>query len=334
MIDFGTDKVPNFSNDKSKDLLSARQIVDKIEQIKDRYKYDDASTYTLLVASLADAPKAWLEIREKSDPEWVKTWPHLKAKFTEEYVTEDEQNWNLSSTAKLKPGDDFDIHTLKVVSLFQNFYERIGTTRRPIIYQDFEQEEALTAVIKANMRAIVEDQQMSYYNSTMPTDIQAVLKDRKPRSFMKMVEIAKTFWNRKNMAVVNKPTICAMESTNQPEVDDEIEEIPVYDESGRICAFQRQRRNFRGNTRPQNQQKKWSASGNNNQKNNYSSGGGSNKPRCMFCNKIGHMQDVCFSRIKQNQPCKTKDGKIYWPKKNNAAAEDGESNANSVSVFQ
>ena len=35
---------------------------------------------------------------------------------------------------------------------------------------------------------------------------------------------------------------------------------------------------------------------------------------CRYCNKKGHRQDVCRKRISEKAPCKTRDGKTYYPR--------------------
>jgi hypothetical protein len=39
-----------------------------------------------------------------------------------------------------------------------------------------------------------------------------------------------------------------------------------------------------------------------------------NKPTCWFCGILGHRQDDCRKRIKENKPCVGPNGTTYWPK--------------------
>jgi hypothetical protein len=37
------------------------------------------------------------------------------------------------------------------------------------------------------------------------------------------------------------------------------------------------------------------------------------RPKCKYCKKEGHVQDKCYSRIRDNAPCTTRSGATYWP---------------------
>ena len=59
---------------------------------------------------------------------------------------------------------------------------------------------------------------------------------------------------------------------------------------------------------------------------------------CAYCKILNHSQEDCRKRIKDNKPCVTNSGKLYWPKVNstndNPNTVQQNSNPNAIeSVF-
>ena len=57
-------------------------------------------------------------------------------------------------------------------------------------------------------------------------------------------------------------------------------------------------------------------------------------PICVSCNKAGHFQSVCMSRIAANKPCVRPDGSEYWPESQNASAQDNQNFDYQNSLYQ
>jgi hypothetical protein len=79
-----------------------------------------------------------------------------------------------------------------------------------------------------------------------------------------------------------------------------------------VAAFQNKRNNrFQNQNRSQNQ-------GQPQRNNHYNAGSGNNRNRngkyCFYCKIQNHTQEECRKRIRENKPCKDKQGRAYWPK--------------------
>ena len=84
------------------------------------------------------------------------------------------------------------------------------------------------------------------------------------------------------------------------------------DEGDEVAAFQNRRNNrFQNRNRNQSQ-------GSGQRSNRYNSGNGNkrnlNGKYCFYCKIQNHTQEECRKRIKDNKPCKDKQGCAYWPK--------------------
>jgi hypothetical protein len=120
-----------------------------------------------------------------------------------------------------------------------------------------------------------------------------------------------------------------------------------------VAAFRQQQRpqnrafqssSNRGNNRSRGQNNKHYNNGNRQNYQNYNqssqpkSNNSGNGKFCAYCKILNHSQEECRKRIKDNKPCVTNSGKLYWPKVNstndNPNTVQQNSNPNAIeSVF-
>ena len=119
-----------------------------------------------------------------------------------------------------------------------------------------------------------------------------------------MYQVA-TDTQRESGLKASKP-VSAIQDDSQSEDEDE------EDTKDEVAAFQNKRKNrFQGQNRNLSQ-----GSGQRSNRNN--PGGGNNRNRngkyCFYCKIQNHTQEECRKRMKDNKPCRDKQGRAYWPK--------------------
>jgi len=99
--------------------------------------------------------------------------------------------------------------------------------------------------------------------------------------------------------------VSAIQDDSQCEDDKDKE-----DAKDEVAAFQNKRNNrFQGRNRNQ-------GSGQRNNRSNTGSGNNRNRngKYCFYCKIQNYTQEECRKRMKDNKPCKDKQGRAYWPK--------------------
>ncbi len=147
---------------------------------------------------------------------------------------------------------------------------------------------------------------MQLFRASLPGDLKKAVAqhDQTTITLDDMYQVA-TDTQRESGAKTSKP-VAAIQDDSQSEVEDDEE---VEDE---VAAFQnRQNNRFQNRSRNQPQ-------GSGQCSNRYNPGNGNNRSRngkyCFYCKIQNHTQEECRKRIKDNKPCKDKQGRAYWPK--------------------
>ncbi len=63
---------------------------------------------------------------------------------------------------------------------------------------------------------------------------------------------------------------------------------------------------------------------------NNSQGNSGNGKFCCYCKILNHSQEECRKRMRDNKPCVTNQGKLYWPKINSTAENNDPNNVGAV----
>jgi hypothetical protein len=147
---------------------------------------------------------------------------------------------------------------------------------------------------------------MQLFKASLPGDLRKVVAqhDLNTITLDEMYQVA-TDTQRESGPKTSR-LVSAIQDDSQSEAEDDEE---AEDE---VAAFQNKRNNrFPNRSRNQNQ-------GQSQCSNRYNSGAGNNRNRnrkyCFYCKIQNHTQEECRKRIKENKPCKDKQGRAYWPK--------------------
>jgi hypothetical protein len=60
------------------------------------------------------------------------------------------------------------------------------------------------------------------------------------------------------------------------------------------------------------------------------SGNSGNGKFCSYCKKLNHSEEECRKRMRDNKPCVTNEGKLYWLKINSSAENKDPNNVGAV----
>jgi hypothetical protein len=66
------------------------------------------------------------------------------------------------------------------------------------------------------------------------------------------------------------------------------------------------------------------------QNNSNPQGNSGNGKFCCYCKILNHLQEECRKRMRDNKPCVTNQGKLYWPKINSTAENNDPNNVGAV----
>ena len=147
---------------------------------------------------------------------------------------------------------------------------------------------------------------MQLFRASLPGDLRKAIAqhDQTTITLNDMYQVA-TDTQRESGLKASKPVSAIQDDSQSEDEDDEEAEDEV-------AAFQENRNNrFQG--RNQNQPQ-----GSGQRSNRYNPGSRNNRNRngkyCFYCKIQNHTQEECRKRIKDNKPCKDKQGQAYWPK--------------------
>jgi hypothetical protein len=146
---------------------------------------------------------------------------------------------------------------------------------------------------------------MQLFRASLPGDLRKAVAQHDPTTMTldDMYQVA-TDTQRESGLKASKP-VSAIQDDSQSE-DDEDEE----DAEDEVAAFQNKRNNrFQGRNCNQ---------GSGQRSNRSNTGSGNNRNQngkyCFYCKIQNHTQEECRKRMKDNKPCKDKQGRAYWPK--------------------
>jgi hypothetical protein len=147
---------------------------------------------------------------------------------------------------------------------------------------------------------------MQLFRASLPGDLRKAMAqhDQNTITLDDMYQVA-TDTQRESGTKASKPISAIQDdSRSEAEDDDEAED--------KVTAIQNKLNNwFQNQNRNQSQ-------GPGQHSNRYNSGNGNNRNRngkyCFYCKIQNHPQEECQKRIKDNKPCKDKQGRAYWPK--------------------
>jgi hypothetical protein len=147
---------------------------------------------------------------------------------------------------------------------------------------------------------------MHLFRASLPGDLRKAVAQHKQATITldDMYQVA-TDTQRESGLKASKP-VSANQDDSQSEDEDE------EDAKDEVAAFKNKQNNrFQGRNRNHTQ-----GAGQRSNRNHPRSGNNRNRngKYCFYCKIQNHTQEECRKRMKDNKPCKHKQGQAYWPK--------------------
>jgi hypothetical protein len=245
------------------------------------------------------------------------TWTNLKPRFQKQFATQtdDEQIIDKLSNLAMGPNETTGELLARITNTMVIIKESYAAYENKIpepatdahgLGQVGLLEATATQWKNDTVNNMLQFFKMQLFRASLPADLRKAVAqhDQNAITLDDMYQVA-TDTQRESGPKVSRP-VSAVNEDSQSEAEDDEE---AEDE---VAAFQNKLNNwFQNQTRSQNQ-------GPPQCNNRYNSGSGNNQNRngkyCFYCKIQNHTQEECRKRIRENKPCKDKQGRAYWPK--------------------
>jgi len=338
-------KILDFWGEKSKDTVTATQFMARIDECQVANDWNDTMTYANFSLCLRGEADKWLactvQLHEFTAAQ--RTWTRIQPLFKKEFAAVSDDKLIVDGLANLahKPGENPRKFMSRLEKLFNTLHENYASYRvkpdrpAPIQPQGTYMEDNLTSFDNDSVKAYNKFLLMQVFRVAAPESVQKLLS-HKDQTHMTVDNAYQTFFtdhrvetDKKERAMVNP--INEEEETANSSTEQEVTAFrPQQCQQQQQRYTQQQNSSYRGN---QNQQR-----GKQNNKNSYpkksnptnSQGNSGNGKFCCYCKILNHSQEECRKRMRDNKPCVTNQGKLYWPKINSPAENNDPNNVSAV----
>ena len=316
--------IPIFYGEKTRDSITAKFMYDRIIIARTTYRWSDAATAGNFKLALRGKAIDWLNYINDTERVDITLWSTIEPHFKSHYDIQVQTVDNVWDFSKLKHEERDDPADLKLeVSKLINNVSSTAPDFAIEIKNAFTLEEVKTITQNATQNLKTHLMKTLFINKLAPSYKDFVLS-QEPGTLNEATNMARAMWKRKNPAehlpklqnLTMSPLTAAVEDTLSNLPDDIREEC--------ILAIQNKRyssnRNNQNNSSQQNHSNNQSSyngqtkskSKGQNQKQKSKNNGNSNYDTitCWFCNKKGHTQIECRTRIRENKPMTWKNREV------------------------
>ena len=312
-------KIPEFWGQKSKDTVTAIVFIRKIEDLARTNHWTDTATYANVANGFKGFAREWLfataDMLDWTDAQL--TWTNLKPRFQKQFATQTDDKQIIEGLSNLAMGPTETTGELlaRITNLMVIIKESYAAYNNkapepPTDAQGLGHVGLLENTAKQwtndTANSMLQFFKMQLFRASLPGDLRKAVAQHDPTTMTldDMYQVA-TDTQRESGLKTTKP-VSAIQDDSQTEDEDDEE-----DAEDEVAAFQNRRNNrFQGRNRNQGSGPPRTNRGN--------AGGGNNRNRngkyCFYCKIQNHTQEECRKRMKDNKPCKDKQGRAYWPK--------------------
>jgi hypothetical protein len=308
-------KIPEFWGQKAKDTVTAIVFIRKIEDLA---RTNHWTTYANVANAFKGFAQEWL-FATADMLDWTEaqhTWKNLKPRFQKQFATQTDDKQIIEGLSNLAMGPNETTGELlaRITNLMVIIKESYAAynNKAPEPPADAHGlghvgllENTARQWTNNTANNMLQFFKMQIFRASLPGDLRKALAqhDQTMMTLDDMYQVA-TDTQRESGLKASKP-VSAIQDDSQSEVDEDEEN--AEDE---VAAFQNKRNNrFQGRNRNQ---------GSGQHSNRGNAGSGNNRNRngkyCFYCKIQNHTQEECRKRMKDNKPCKNKQGPAYWPK--------------------
>ena len=315
--------IPVFYGDKTKDSVTAKFMYDRIMIAQATYRWSDTATAGNFKLALRGKAIDWLNYIKDTERVNVTLWttiePHFKSHYDIQVQTVDNV-WDLSKLKHEERDDPADLK-LEVSKLINN----VSSTAPDFVIEikaafTFDEVQLITRNATQNLKTHL--MKTLFINKLAPSYKEYVLS-QDPATLNDATNTARAMWKRKH-PVDQLPKLQSL-SMNPvtASIEDTLSGLPEDIREECISAIRNKRNNaFRNNQQGSTAQNSHSGyQGSNNgqstnqnkgqkKKNKNSSTSSYDSVTCWFCNKKGHTQIDCRTRIRQNKPLTWKNKEV------------------------
>lgn len=316
--------LPTFHGILGKDSISARDLITRFENAATIAKWEAAEKkcqeFFMLLRD--DALVWWASMKDyKTD---TKDWNAVKAQFIKKFEPKSTAKTSCANLIELaqKPGES----AIKFHFRLFRIYERLCEARPPAMYDVTLAPAVAAAATAAEQRDIkkegIEDMEMFIKHQLFLAGLREPLRSEVMKEGKATLGEAVDFADelesiyRKNERTINlverNDNVAAVSAGDVAEIedldDDELEAVNfIRRKAGKKPLYR----------------KGHASRSNGSNGNNGSNGGGF---KCRYCQKMGHMQKVCKSRIRDRAPMVDANGKPFTKRINAVSDKDDEEN--------
>jgi len=339
-------KIPDFWGEKGKDTVTPTQFMARIDECQIANDWNDTTTYANFSLCLRGEADEWLasKVRLLELTQAQKTWTRIRPLFKKEFAACSDDKLIIDGLANLahRPGENprkFMSRLEKLVNTLNENYAcyRIKPERpAPIQPQGTYTEDMLTAYANDSIKAYSKFLLTQIFRAAAPENVRKLLS-HKDQTRLTVDDAYDTFFtdhrvetDRKERAMVNVINDAEEDSGNVSNEQDIAAFRPQQRQQQQQRYNQQQNSNYRSN---QNQPQKGKSNKNfypKRQNNSNSQGNSGNGKYCAYCKILNHSQEECRKRIRDNKPCVTNQGKMYWPKVNSTVDNNDPNNVGAV----
>jgi hypothetical protein len=315
--------IPVFYGDKTRDSVTAKFMYDRIIIAQATYRWSDTATAGNFKLALRGKAIDWLNFIKDTERVDVTLWSTIEPLFKSHYDIQVQTVDNVWDLSKLKHEERDDPADLKLeVSKLINNVSSTAPDFEIEIKQNFTLDEVKIITRNATQNLKTHLMKTLFINKLAPSYKEYVLS-QEPLTLNDATNTARAMWKRKHpVDQLPKMQTLSMNPVTAS-IEDTLNTLPEDIREECIAAIRNKRNNaFRNNPQGNNTQNTYSGyQGSNNgqstnqnkgqkKKNKNSATSNYESVTCWFCNKKGHTQIECRTRIRQNKPMTWKNKEI------------------------
>ena len=313
--------IPIFYGDRTKDTVTPKFMYDRIKIAQTTYRWSDEATAGNFKLALRGRAIDWLNYIKDTERINVTLWSTIEPHFITHYdilIQTVDNVWDFSKLKHEERDDPADLK-LEVSKLINN----VSSTAPDYLFQirenyTFEQVQQITLEATQNLK--IHLMKTLFINKLAPAYKDYVLS-QEPNSLNAATSTARAMWKRKNPPglIVPKTTVTVSPITS--EIEHSLNNLPedIREECIMAIKNKRNQQSYRNSN-----QGNYNANSNNSNQSANNSGQQPKKQEkkknnastnretitCWFCNKKGHTQLECRSRIAAGKPMTWKNKEV------------------------
>lgn len=309
----------------AKDTITADHLINRMDASQAAVGWNDQQAYNYFIYALHSKAEEWLLMVQDTNANFNKTWTFIKPLFKQRFGSKIDESKIATTISDIKQHQDEDPDSFasRLSKQFSQIKELIPMGEVADIPEEPEDRtEAYIQAVHVNAIKYVHLQYLRlFYIAGLPHHLMTVVAGKNPTDFTQANDLARRANDLKKPGTYNGT--CAIDGAQSNTSEDEVvsqirgngTQNPYTNRGGRGNTYRGQSNRgnaSRGGGAPAAQARPpyQNPGPGNNQQNNNRTG-----PTCWYCSILGHTQDECRKRIRENKPCTNRTtGKTYWPK--------------------